>query len=446
MSVVAMKVVSVSSHPNADALRVYTLQNKEHAPIQVVANLQQVYEVDDVVAVARIGARLQDGTHIRRSKLRGVHSLGMLMGTVDVPVGTDLSELYCVQEEPGTEKGPKGSLISWTKTPLLHNVVKFHNALRYHTEEADIPTCTTYRAKVKLDGTNAGIQLLASGECIVQSRSRIITPDDDNIGFARWVQDNEAYFQSIERTHPHMILFGEWCGQGIQKRTAIAQIDKRIFAVFAIQFGDHDAESATLEIDPERIRLYLPEHPELFVLPWVGEALELHWKEKTQLKESAERINQLVDSIEKVDPWVEEQFGVQGLGEGVVWFPVFTGTSSGPIPREQITDRMFKAKGEKHQAVRQKKSAQITPEVAQDLKDFVEMFVTDVRLEQAVQEGCKGQFEMRYIPDFIKWIVHDIQAESTAELEASPLDWKDARREIQKTAVAWYKERVQAVG
>ena len=65
----------------------------------------------------------------------------------------------------------------------------------------------------KMDGTNACI-VIEDGELIgCQSRKRIITPDDDNFGFARWVEENKDELLDLgDGRH-----FGEWVGLGIQK-------------------------------------------------------------------------------------------------------------------------------------------------------------------------------------------------------------------------------------
>lgn len=47
----------------------------------------------------------------------------------------------------------------------------------------------------------------------VQSRKRIITPENDNFGFAAWVEKNAEDLLSLE-TGYH---YGEWAGPGIQK-------------------------------------------------------------------------------------------------------------------------------------------------------------------------------------------------------------------------------------
>lgn len=77
----------------------------------------------------------------------------------------------------------------------------------------------TFTITEKIDGTNAAIVFpdhhLASGEFFVQSRKRLITPDDDNYGFATWVYENVDELFDILGPGRH---FGEWWGQGIQRR------------------------------------------------------------------------------------------------------------------------------------------------------------------------------------------------------------------------------------
>jgi hypothetical protein len=66
----------------------------------------------------------------------------------------------------------------------------------------------------KIDGTNAAVVIGEDGTTIAaQSRSRLITPEDDNFGFARWVQDNAEELLKLGPGHH----FGEWWGQGIQR-------------------------------------------------------------------------------------------------------------------------------------------------------------------------------------------------------------------------------------
>jgi len=77
----------------------------------------------------------------------------------------------------------------------------------------------------KIDGTNAGIYIGADGEFLVASRSRWITPEEDNQGFARWAYDHREELLGLGQG----MHWGEWWGSGIQRR--YDQIEKR-FSLF----------------------------------------------------------------------------------------------------------------------------------------------------------------------------------------------------------------------
>lgn len=66
----------------------------------------------------------------------------------------------------------------------------------------------------KIDGTNAAVGVLEDGTVYAQSRSRIITPEQDNFGFARWVGQNSEVLANLLGPGLH---FGEWWGLGIQR-------------------------------------------------------------------------------------------------------------------------------------------------------------------------------------------------------------------------------------
>lgn len=460
MPVIALEVLGSQVHANADTLRIYQLGAPGREPIQVVANDSVIHQTGDVVAVALIGTVLDDGTRIRPARLRGAESMGMALGAIDVAPGSDVTERFIASGQiargvsvdssspaasrAGDEKPVNQvPVVKWTSVELLHHVRRGLEEDRQSTGEDHVYPVVTYRAKVKLDGSNGGVQILPSGDVVAQSRSRVITRDDDNIEFAAWVDDHRALFASLANGEDHLIVFGEWCGRGIQKRTAISKIERRVFAVFAVQYGDHKSMDARLEVEPERIRAILPEHPDVFVLPWHGEAVTMDFADRGSLEVAAERINQLVADVEGCDPWVREVFGVDGMGEGVVLYPV--GDSAGPVARLGYTSLMFKAKGDKHQVVRQKRPAQIDPEVAASVAGFVALFVTPARLEQGVREACGGELDMRHTGDFLRWIGQDVKKESPVEMEASGLVWKDVSKAVNQAALRWYKARVEAI-
>jgi hypothetical protein len=65
----------------------------------------------------------------------------------------------------------------------------------------------------KIDGTNASIVIGENGSFQIGSRTRWITPQDDNYGFAKWATANQ---EELMKLGPGQ-HFGEWWGNGIQR-------------------------------------------------------------------------------------------------------------------------------------------------------------------------------------------------------------------------------------
>jgi len=85
----------------------------------------------------------------------------------------------------------------------------------------------------KLDGTNAQVHVTEDGRVLAGSRNRWITPEDDNYGFAKWVQAHEEDLRTLgPGSH-----FGEWWGNGIQRRYGLAE--KR-FSLFNVGRWEHE--------------------------------------------------------------------------------------------------------------------------------------------------------------------------------------------------------------
>lgn len=76
----------------------------------------------------------------------------------------------------------------------------------------------------KIDGTNAQILITEEGRIFVGSRTRWITPQDDNFGFARWVQENQEEILKLGAGRH----FGEWWGSGIQRGYGLPKGEKRL--------------------------------------------------------------------------------------------------------------------------------------------------------------------------------------------------------------------------
>lgn len=90
----------------------------------------------------------------------------------------------------------------------------------------------------KIDGTNAAVGVTEDGEVYAQSRTRLITPQADNFGFAAWVASKSAELAAALGPGLH---FGEWYGKGIQRGYGMTDRQFRLFNVEryeSVPFGE----------------------------------------------------------------------------------------------------------------------------------------------------------------------------------------------------------------
>lgn len=84
----------------------------------------------------------------------------------------------------------------------------------------------------KIDGTNAQIFIEETPDRTALlmragSRTRFLTPDNDNYGFAQWAEENALELSKLGPGRH----FGEWWGNGIQRGYGLPNGDKR-FSLF----------------------------------------------------------------------------------------------------------------------------------------------------------------------------------------------------------------------
>ncbi len=86
-NVVVGKLLSVEQHPNADHLVVCMVDVGEGEPIQICTGANNV-KAGDIVPVAKHGSTLPGGVNIRKGKLRGMESNGMLCSLEELGLTT----------------------------------------------------------------------------------------------------------------------------------------------------------------------------------------------------------------------------------------------------------------------------------------------------------------------------------------------------------------------
>jgi phenylalanyl-tRNA synthetase beta chain len=96
--VIVSQVTASSHHPNADRLTVCEVDDGSGTKRQIVCGATN-YKVGDKVPLALPGAKLPNGTEIRKSKLRGVESEGMLCSAIELGLGQDAAGLLILSSE-----------------------------------------------------------------------------------------------------------------------------------------------------------------------------------------------------------------------------------------------------------------------------------------------------------------------------------------------------------
>ena len=96
-NVVVGRVTSVDSHPEADRLRVCKVDAGEaQGELQIVCGAPNVRE-GMLAPLALVGSKLPDGTKVKKAKLRGVESHGMLCSAAELDLSDDAGGLYELQ-------------------------------------------------------------------------------------------------------------------------------------------------------------------------------------------------------------------------------------------------------------------------------------------------------------------------------------------------------------
>lgn len=103
---------------------------------------------------------------------------------------------------------------------------------------------------------------------------------------------------------------------------------------------------------------------------------------------------------------------------------------------KDYTELVFKAKGNEHKVVSNKAPAQIDPEVAKSIGEFVKLFCTEVRLNQIAERI--GPFDNKSTSKFLKEFNQDVLKESKAELEASNMTWNEVYKAVGAIATKWW--------
>ena len=291
------------------------------------------------------------------------------------------------------------------------------NAIYKHTDNYPI---LKFKGTVKLHGTNSGIAKYYDGRIEFQSRERVLSLENDNAGFmAAMIQKKLDFLFSGLDFKDYAIVYGEWCGGNIQKGVAINGLEK-MFVIFGIKVDDNWIE---LPCD-----LYANEIGIYNILQFQTYEVEIDFNNPEL---SQNKIIEMTLSVEDSCP-VGRFFGKEGVGEGIV----FTCTTN--------QDLKFKSKGEKHSSSKVKTLNAVDTESMKCVNEFIELAVTENRLEQGISFFKENNIEVdsKNTGQFLGWIVKDVLKEERDTLEASGLNEKQVKNAIVTKARIWFLNKV----
>jgi len=273
-----------------------------------------------------------------------------------------------------------------------------------------------FRGTVKMHGTNAGIVKYSDGRIEFQSRERVLSIEEDNAGFMTEMMSKDLEFLFSGFPHnEYVAVYGEWCGGNIQKGVAINGLNK-MFVIFGIMVDDSWVDLPT--------HLYANEEGIYNALQFKTFDIEIDFNNPESVQN---KIIEMTTSVEEECP-VGMFFGKQGVGEGIV----FTCVSN--------QDLKFKSKGEKHSASKVKVLNAIDTELMNSINEFIELSVTENRLEQGISFFKENNIEIdpKNTGAFLGWVVKDVLKEESDTLISSGLDEKKVKNAIVNKARTWF--------
>jgi phenylalanyl-tRNA synthetase beta chain len=174
--VIVSQITASSRHPNADRLTVCEVDNGGGTKRQIVCGATN-YKVGDKVPLALPGAKLPNGTEIRKSKVRGVESEGMLCSPIELGLGEDASGLLILSPDAkiGAPVGnlyPADTILDLEITPNRGDLLSHFGLAR------EIAALTGNKLKsmppeAKTEIKQSGVTIVATRECPFFSARKI---------------------------------------------------------------------------------------------------------------------------------------------------------------------------------------------------------------------------------------------------------------------------------
>lgn len=260
--------------------------------------------------------------------------------------------------------------------------------------------------------------------------------------FSKWKLSLANLFERIHyqyRTlsYDEIIIYGEWCGQGIPEKASISQTEGKKWIIFAIKINGEYVDNF-VELQDNEIGIYNVLQFENFKYSInFSQFEEGCWKDKS--KGIPKELQDLVNS-KTINCPVSKSFGVEGLGEGLV----FIANHNGKEYKLKIKNTEYEKSSLKSEKKQDKNDISLIPE------SFIQEVCAENRLEQFKNKLILeySTIEMKHIPLFIKMIVDDVIKEEQIAIEelinnntnSNSIKWEDSVKNYVRT---WFISQIK---
>ena len=174
--IIVSRITASSRHPNADRLTVCEVDDGSGIKRQIVCGATN-YKVGDKVPLALPGAKLPNGTEIRKSKLRGVESEGMLCSAIELGLGSDAAGLLILSPEakvgaPISNLFPSDTILDVEITPNRGDLLSHFGLAREIAALTGTKLRSTPR-EAKIPIRKIGVTITSTRECPFFSARKI---------------------------------------------------------------------------------------------------------------------------------------------------------------------------------------------------------------------------------------------------------------------------------
>lgn len=301
-------------------------------------------------------------------------------------------------------------------------------------------------ASEKIHGSNAGISYTMHDDLWLQSRNQIIGSISGHMGCGVFVEATKeswinlikllAEEYDIDLTKKIITIYFEWCGENIQKNSAVTGLSKRamIFQHFKVSPIEKDETITSYWLETKVKDWWISDDSSnIFnIMNFKTWEIEIDFNKPF---EAQNKMIEIVNSIEPNSP-VGQTFGKENnIGEGIV----VTFEYKGDLYK-------FKIKGEKHSATKVKTLNPVDEELENKMIEFANYACKPWRLEQMWNElFVETKPDVKQIGDFLRKVFNDVLKEESDLIVKDNLDSKKVSKYISQIARKWFFERMDKI-